>query len=267
MNLVFSGFGTIALTGFGIAFLHAAIPTHWLPFVMASRANSWSRAETLSVTGVAGLGHVSLTAVLGALVVWFGLKGDRWLGVYFPTVIASILAVFGFYFLYRHFSHKGHHHLFGAHDHSGDGHHHAHSDHGHGHGHGKHTHHHEEPINSASLQFSAVTKTENEVPQSARSLAIPKSATVLGLIALLTFSPCEGFIPVYLAGYKYGWAGFVILSLVLGLATVVGMLIFTFLTLHGMKFVKLEKIEKYEQGVMGIAFVLLGVAVYVFERS
>lgn len=36
-------------------------------------------------------------------------------------------------------------------------------------------------------------------------------AVILGLFRLLTFSPCEDFLPVYLSGIKYGWAGFVVL--------------------------------------------------------
>jgi len=31
---------TILITGFGVAFFHAAIPTHWLPFVLAARAQT-----------------------------------------------------------------------------------------------------------------------------------------------------------------------------------------------------------------------------------
>jgi nickel/cobalt exporter len=43
---------TIAATGFSVAFFHAAIPTHWLPFVLVSRARGWSRsAKTLAVIG------------------------------------------------------------------------------------------------------------------------------------------------------------------------------------------------------------------------
>ena len=39
---------TIAVTGFTIAFLHAAIPTHWLPFALIGRARGWSRRRTLA---------------------------------------------------------------------------------------------------------------------------------------------------------------------------------------------------------------------------
>ena len=45
---------TIAATGFTVAFFHAAIPTHWLPFVLVSRARGWSRGKTLAVSTFAG---------------------------------------------------------------------------------------------------------------------------------------------------------------------------------------------------------------------
>ena len=47
---------TIAATGFTVAFFHAAIPTHWLPFVLVARARQWSRTKTLLVTVFAGFG-------------------------------------------------------------------------------------------------------------------------------------------------------------------------------------------------------------------
>ncbi|MEI6862445.1 MAG: hypothetical protein WCL04_09365, partial [Verrucomicrobiota bacterium] len=47
---------SIAATGFTVAFFHAAIPTHWLPFVLVARARGWSRAKPLAVTFCAGLG-------------------------------------------------------------------------------------------------------------------------------------------------------------------------------------------------------------------
>ena len=43
---------------------------------------------------------------------------------------------------------------------------------------------------------------------------------IAGLFALLTFSPCEAFLPVFLIGAKYGWIGFAILSAILAIATV-----------------------------------------------
>src|SRR6476659_522310 len=100
-------FTTIAITGFTVAFLHAAIPTHWLPFVLTGRVQKWSRGKTLLVTAVCGSGHVLFTAVLG------------FLGAWFPRIAGGALLVFGLFYVYRQFSGHGHghSHMFGGHHH------------------------------------------------------------------------------------------------------------------------------------------------------
>ena len=52
--------------GFAAAFLHAALPTHWLPFVLVGRAQRWTLRRTLGAVVAAGLAHIATTAVVGA---------------------------------------------------------------------------------------------------------------------------------------------------------------------------------------------------------
>ena len=73
-------FVPVAATGLAIAFLHAALPTHWLPFVLVGRARGWSRRRTLFVAAFAGLGHVACTVALGALVLAAGMVAAPLLG-------------------------------------------------------------------------------------------------------------------------------------------------------------------------------------------
>jgi hypothetical protein len=56
---------------------------------------------------------------------------------------------------------------------------------------------------------------------------------------LLTFSPCEAFLPIYASGVRYGWAGFALLTAILSVGTVAGMVLFTWLTLSGAQKIKL----------------------------
>jgi nickel/cobalt exporter len=86
------------------------------------------------------------------------------------------------------------------------------------------------------------------------------------LLALLTFSPCEGFLPVYLSGIRYGWFGFVFLSSILAVATVSGMVVFTWLTLAGIERLKLKALEKYEAMVLGGLLCVLGVLIILLEH-
>ncbi len=257
MNTGLTLLGSIAGSGLAIAFLHAAIPTHWLPFVLAARGQGWGTARTLGVVLLAGSGHVLFTVALGALLVFLGIEASAAFGSAFPWIAGAALIAIGFYYFWRQWrgGGHGHTHLFGsrdhahphpgAHDHT-HGHSHAHDDHGHDHGH-DHSHPHPHPPVAAAV--AAPRRSDRVV--------------VMGLFALLTFSPCEGFLPVYLSGISFGWAGFLLLSAVLAAATVTAMVFFTWLSLRGLKYLDLTRVERFEAGVLGTVFLLLGVLVAV----
>lgn len=184
-------FTAIAITGFTIAFLHAAIPTHWLPFVVAARAQHWNSAKTLVVTGIAGSGHVLFTTALGVVVAWGGIAiNAKWSRI-FPLIAGGALIAIGlFYLVSRLKGGHGHVHLFG-----GPGHHERHPYHHDAHLHAYHSqddpdHHHE----------------HDEIEKIEHQWSRPRSdwAVIASLVALLTFSPCEAFLPVFLTGAKYG---------------------------------------------------------------
>lgn len=229
---------SIAATGFTVAFLHAAIPTHWLPFVLAARAQRWDTGRAMPVTALAGSGHVLFTTVLGILVVWAGIRLNGLVGGVFPFVAGGALIAFGLFYLLRA--------AFGA----SRGHAHGH----HGHGHGHHEHGHDEQSN------------DDAEPGQAPTRHVSDRAAVVSLFTLLAFSPCEGFLPVYFSGVRYGWAGFALLSVILAAATLAGMVLFTWLTLHGMRRLRLQALERYESEILGAVLVLLGAAVMVFEQ-
>src|SRR3982751_1729919 len=106
-------FTTLVFTGFTVAFLHAAIPTHWLPFVVAARAQQWKNSKTLAITGVAGAGPVIFTTALGVLVAWGGIAINSKMGKAFPLIAGGALIAVGLFYFVRHLkgSH-GHVHLF-----------------------------------------------------------------------------------------------------------------------------------------------------------
>jgi ABC-type nickel/cobalt efflux system permease component RcnA len=230
---------TIAITGFGIAFFHAAIPTHWLPFVLTARAQRWSRPKTLGITALAGSGHVLFTAALGLVVAWLGIALSDRIGVWFPRIAGGALVLFGSFYVYRQLTGHTHTHLhwFGAHGHE-------HTD--------EHKHAHEHK--HAQGGKPSVPRRHSDF------------AAIVSLLALLTFSPCEGFIPIYVSGVRYGWRGFALLTAILSIATVAGMLIFTFLALTGIEQIKLRSFEKYESGVMGALLCLVGILIILFEK-
>jgi nickel/cobalt exporter len=67
--------------------IHALIPNHWIPLVAIGRAEGWGRSETLTVTAIAGLAHVTSTILIGILA---GLLGHE-LSIRYASV-ASVVA-------------------------------------------------------------------------------------------------------------------------------------------------------------------------------
>jgi|SRR5579884_1924634 len=224
--------GSLVATGGVVAFLHAALPTHWLPFVLAGRGQRWGRGKTLTVAALAGTGHVLFTIALGVLVAAFGAAVDRATGEVFPWIAAGVLAAFGLYYLSRQALGRGH-----------------------GHAHFGHVHDHGEDETLLPAQVS------DGYPAKGRS----DRAVILGLFAALTFSPCEAYLPVFVAGVRAGWTGFAFLSAVLALSTVAGMMLLTWLTLLGLERLPLARLERYEHGVLGAVLLTLAVAVLLLE--
>ncbi|HSU87104.1 MAG TPA: hypothetical protein VLI42_10265 [Chthoniobacterales bacterium] len=220
---------TIAVTGFTIAFFHAAIPTHWLPFVLTARVQHWNRSKTLLITAIAATGHACFTAALGLIVAWLGIALSARVGALFPWIAGGALIAFGLFYLVRQLTGHTHTHLhFRPAGHSHD-----------------HPHHPGE-----------------------KRMSFSKSdlAAIASLLALLTFSPCEAFVPIYVSGVRYGWYGFALLTVILTVATIAGMIVFTALALTGIEQVKLRSFEKYEAGVMGVLLCAVGVLIIFFEK-
>lgn len=203
-------FGSVAATGFVIAFLHAAIPTHWLPFVLVGRAQGWSGRKTLGVAVLAGGGHIASTVVLGLLLTLAGMALHEEFGPWLARAAGVLLLGVGLYYLFR-------------------------------------PPHPEQAVGPAARRFRS------------------DGAAVLALVGLLTLSPCESFLPVYLSGVRYGWAGFLLLTGVLAGATLVAMLAFTSLSMLGVARLRLALIERYENLLLGTALALLGLVVLVLE--
>jgi nickel/cobalt exporter len=235
---------TIAITGFGIAFFHAALPTHWLPFVLTARAQHWNHPRTLAITALAGTGHVVFTAALGLIIAWFGIALNEKIGNWFPKIAGGALLLLGAFYILRHFTGKGrpHKHLIGGHPHAEDV-----------------THQHEhQPSQSYGSAGEHGLGAERTRPTSDR-------VAIMSLLAMLTFSPCEAFLPIYASGVRYGWMGFALLTAILSVGTVAGMVVFTGLTLAGVRKIKLGLLEKYEGGLIGVLLCLVGLLVILFE--
>lgn len=233
---------SVAATGFTVAFLHAAIPTHWLPFVLVARARQWTAAKTLGVAMVAGLGHVALTSLLGLGIAWFGFSLDEHLGEWFTYLTGGALLCFAAYYFWRQLQGRGvcHHHPPGG-------------------------HHQASP---ACGHEGDRSHWETELAESPLVSGRKSDwAAISGLFVMLTLSPCEGFLPVYLSGVEFGWTGFFLLSAILAVGTLAGMTLFTSLTLVGLSRVHLRRFERYEAGLLGASFTVLALIVMFVDHG
>lgn len=88
--------------GFIAAALHAALPTHWLPFVLVGRAQGWTMRRISIVVIIAALAHVATTAIIGGAVTLAGVALDRWLHGVLPHLSAALLFLFGAFYLARY---------------------------------------------------------------------------------------------------------------------------------------------------------------------
>lgn len=224
---------TLAATGFTVAFFHAVIPTHWLPFVLVARARGWGRAKTLAVAALAGVGHVALTSALGLLIAWAGLHLDAEAGEWFPRLAGGLLLALGAGYFWRQ-ARGGvlHHHAPGG------------------------AHH---PSAACGHEAREQSHWDEELRDTAlTSRRAGDWAAVSGLFTMLTLSPCEAFLPVYLSGVHYGWHGFLVLSGILAVGTLAGMLLFTWLTLLGFARLSVQRFERHEAALLGAIFTALG---------
>ena len=206
---------TLAVTGFGVAFLHAAIPTHWLPFVVVGRARNWSQRRILWAVALAGSGHILGTTLLGIALARFGFEFDARFDHAFHFAVAGILIALG-----------------------------------------------------AWLAFRAPHGAACSHGQGAPQKLIPDAtdhAALWGLFLTLTVSPCELLLPVYLTAAPFGWRGVLWLSLVLAVATLVGMLALTWATLRSLQFARLRWLLRTDRRLLGGLLCTLGVATVLLE--
>ena len=123
----------------GVAFGHAVLPDHWVPLAVVGRTRRYPLSRVTRLSGLAGVAHVLVSFVLGAIVVVVGLQFRSTIESAQGAIVGGLLVVTGIGFAVLELTGHGHHH----HDEHNHGHGHGHDGHGHGHGHDGHDHSHD----------------------------------------------------------------------------------------------------------------------------
>ncbi len=116
----------------GVGFGHAILPDHWVPLSVLGRTRRYPLAKVARLSGLAGVAHVLVSIVLGALIIAVGVQFRSAVQSAQDTIIGVLLIVTGIGFVVLELTGHGH-----THGHDG---HHRHRDHEHAHD-GEHRHH------------------------------------------------------------------------------------------------------------------------------
>jgi hypothetical protein len=116
----------------GVGFGHAVLPDHWVPLAVVGRTRRYPLSKIARLSSLAGIAHVLVSIVLGAVIIAIGLQFRSTIEHAQDAIIGCILIATGIGFLVLELTGRGHHH---EHDHD----HHHHHDHAHPHTHARRT--------------------------------------------------------------------------------------------------------------------------------
>src|SRR5437764_234250 len=134
----------------GVGFGHAVLPDHWVPLAVVGRTQRYPLSKVARLSGLAGVAHVLVSIVLGAVIIAVGLQFRSSVEHAQDAIIGSLLIATGVGFLVLELSGHGHGH---DHDHGDDGH--AHHGHTHDHSH-EHSHEDSHPARGRVAGLAAV---------------------------------------------------------------------------------------------------------------
>jgi sulfite exporter TauE/SafE len=225
----------LVITAASIGFLHTILgPDHYLPFIMMSWARKWSRAKTIVITFLCGLGHIASSVVLGLIGVSMGLavKKLEFVESTRGNLAAWLLIAFGLAYLVwglrRAYRNRPHKH---THVHTGE------AEHGH-----PHSHH---------LEHSHIHNGKSD-----------SSITPWALFAIFVFGPCEPLIPILMyPAAKNSFFGVLLVAFVFGTATIATMLGAVLLANAGVNFLPLAKLQRFAHVIAGATILFCGLAI------
>lgn len=214
----------LMLTAGTVGALHSLAPDHWVPFAALSRANHWSALRTARLAFICGLGHVTVSALLGVLAVLLGREAVEGFGTALHSYAPLLLIGFGFAYmvwgLWRIFRKRLLHHadhLEGvAHDHG----------HGHHHDHGR-------------------------------------TLSQWGLFLLFCADPCIALIPMIIAASSAGWGAVGAIVVVYEIATIAAIIVLVHTASAGARHVRFAWIDRYGDAIAGAMILTVGTLVTV----
>jgi hypothetical protein len=110
----------------GVGFAHAVMPDHWAPLAVIGRARSYPLGRVARLSGLAGVAHVLVSVLLGAVIIAVGLQFRSAVEHAENAIVGAMLLATAIALIVFELAGHGHHH-----DGHGHTHHHVHDDHSH----------------------------------------------------------------------------------------------------------------------------------------
>jgi ABC-type nickel/cobalt efflux system permease component RcnA len=225
-------FIALLLAGVTVGSLHTIAPDHWVPFAALARARRWSGARTAVVTMVCGMGHVTVSVLLGVLALFFGLKLLEAFARQMESLAGLLLigfgVVYGLWGWRRAVSAR-----LQAHAHA----------HGHVHWHAHQEHGHARPHLHASDDRAA------------------SKMTAMSLFLLFSADPCVAVVPILFAAAPLGVAKTLVIVIAYELATILTMVALVLPARAAANRVRAEWVARYGDATAGAVIVAVGVVV------
>lgn len=208
----------------GVGFGHAVLPDHWMPLAILGRTRHYPLSRVARLSGLAGVAHVLLSIVLGAVVIVIGLQFRSAIQSAQDAIVGGLLIATGVGFA-----------LF---DLSGHGH-----THGHDHDHGHHHHHHH----------------DHPAPEGRRTRGLAAFMVSFGAAA----SPDLTILPVFLAAAAVGTAT-AVGSLVIFAAVTVGTIVaLTLAAVRGGYAIRAQWLDRWGHALTALVLIVIGTLVLV----
>jgi nickel/cobalt transporter (NicO) family protein len=226
----------------GVGFGHAVLPDHWVPLAVLGRARRYPLAKIARLSGLAGVAHVLLSIVLGALIIVVGLQFRSSVASAQDAIIGGLLIATGLGFGVLQATGHGHHH---DHDH----------DHDHGGGHSDGDEHRHGDAHEHHASASAHRRADPDASRGVRRLAaimVPFGAAA---------SPDLTILPVFLAATTAGVATAVGSVLIFGAVTIGTIVGLTLGAAAGGYQIRGEWLDRWGNAVTAGVLVVIGVLV------
>jgi nickel/cobalt transporter (NicO) family protein len=228
----------------GVGFGHAVLPDHWVPLAVLGRTRRYPPSRVARLSGLAGVTHVLVSIVLGAVVVAIGLQFRAQIKGAEDTIVGLILLATAAGFTIAELTGHGHHGH--EHDHS---HGHAHADPGadeHEHGADAHEHDHEHDHDH-----------DRDAAAGGRLSGLAAVIVPFGAAA----SPDLTILPVFLAATAAGAAAAIASVLIFAGVTVATIVSLTLIAYFGGFQIRGEWLERWGNVITALALAVIGALV------